>query len=234
LVEPKGREKVELHGCGRLVFTLNSVDDLHVGTAKGPDALDAVVGRIAYFDCSSRARELQAAQTPLRLPGSWDLDFPAMTRHMRWVQENVKPREQRFLGARADSAGARAVVLNQSTRQAETLLDAICEYLSDPASWEKEYRPNGQYNIPGRAFPLVTQGGGLYVWPAEITARLRLRDLRCLEPIMFAGRHRIRFGLGQGSYRQIDLERLVSVRPDVYGAVVSACSSDTRERLGLT
>lgn len=234
LVEPKGREKVELHGCGRLVFTLNSVDDLHVGAAKGADALDAVVGRIAFFDCSGRRRELLAAQDTFRKPGSWDLDLPAMVGHMRWVQENHKPREQRFLGARLDSTAARAVVLNQSTRQAEALLEALCEYLANPAAWECEYKPNGQYSFAGRAYPVVTQDGGLYIWPSEICARLRLRDVRALEPILAHGRTRIRFGLFQGSYRKVDLEKLVSVRPEVREHVVVTCSSDTRERLGLT
>jgi hypothetical protein len=234
LVEPKGREKVELRGCGRLVFTLNSVEDLHVGTSRGPDAVDAVAGRIAYFDCSRRARELADAQAPLRLPLSWDLDLAAMVGHLRYVQTTVTPREQRFLGARLDNAGARAVVINQSVKRAEGYLDAIGDYLTDPVAWEKEYRATSQWTIPGRNFPLVTQDGKLYVWTTELASRIGDREPRYLDSLLRPGRARLRFGGVRGSFREIDTERLVEARPELYAAIVSTCSGDTKERLGLT
>lgn len=231
LIEPKGREKVLLRGCGRLMFTLNSVDDLHVGTAKGADAVDAVAGRIALFDCSGRKTGLARTHDALRVPGRWDLDLPAIVGHLRYVQTTVTPREQRFLGARLDGSAARAVVINQSARGAGDFVDIIAEYLDDPESWERDYKPNGSFQIPGRAYPLVTKDGKLYVWGSELAGRLAMRNYhRQLDALLLPGRVRIRFGQFQASYREVDLDRVVSLRPDVYASAVATCAVDTRDR----
>lgn len=236
LVEPKGREKVELIGCGRLMFTLNSVDDLHVGSTKGADAIDAVAGRLALFDCSKRAHQIALAHDRLRLPLSFDLDLPAVVSHLRHVQDTHTPRPQRFLGARADASAARAIVINQSARYSDMYVDAICDYLSDPDTWEKAYTLNvSQYAIPGRAFPLVTKDGHLYAWPTEFAARVGSREPKALA-VLLAGPERtlIRYGTVRGSYREIDLERIVALRPDIRAALVDTLSRDTKERLGIT
>ncbi len=233
LIEPKGREKVELRGCGRLVFTINSVDDLHVGTSKGPDAVDAVAGRIAFFDCSGRSEQLALTQNAFRPPGSFDLDIQAIIGHLRWVQDNIQPREQRFLGARLDNTEARALVLNQGTRRIETIVDAVCDYLANPLAWEKTYRQPGQYSVPGAAFPLVTRDGNLYVWASELAARIGVREFRALDSLLTPGRVRLAFGPTRGSYRAVDLERLLAVRPECAPDMIVACSGDTHVRLGL-
>lgn len=234
LIEPKGQEKAELHGCGRLMFTLNSVEDLHVGTSRGPDAVDAVAGRIAYFDCSARKAQVLAAQAPLRLPLSFDLDLPAMIGHLRYVQTTVRPREQRFLGARLNNATARAVVMNASVKHSVELIDGICGYLADPLTWEKTYRAGLQWAVPGNNFPIVTRGGKLYVWTSEFAARMHVREFRKIDTLLCGGRVRLRFAGTQNSYREIDLERFLDVCPDALPDLVKTCSVDTHERLGLT
>jgi len=239
LVEPKGREKVELRGCGRLVFSINSVHDLHIGTSQGPDAVDAVAGRIAFFDCSGRKEQILEAQERFRLP-NYDLDMMLMVAHLRWVQVNHSPRPQRFLGARLNNTAARALVLQQSVRNLEGLLDGIAEYLHDPYAWEKDYRPTSGYVLPGRAFPLVVQGSKLMVWGSELAGRMNCKEHhRALDAICKQGRKQLRFGLFRGSYREIDAERFLEVRaagPDseLWQDTVKALSTDTRERLGLT
>ncbi len=124
--------------------------------------------------------------------------------------------------------------MNQSVKHSESLLDAISDYLETYDTWERDYRPGGSFSMPGRAFPLVTRDGRLYVWGSELAARIGAKSyLRELEPICTSGRVRLRYGLFRGSYREIDLERLLSVRPELAAHVVKACSGDTHTRLGL-
>lgn len=249
LVEPKGREKVELHGCGRIIITLNEPEDLRLGGLEGSSAVGAVVDRIAYFDCTSRTAEIVRALDALRLgPGHArpnDIDLPRVVRHLRWVQENTQPRTQRFLGARADKATAQRLVLQQGVaRQNGKALEALIDYLNNPDAWERTYHVEQRQFTTGQRFPAVTQDGWLWVWPQELAARLQLRDqeaaalrrmLKSLRPDG-ASTHQLTFGNRaiRADYWPVDPEKLAtaaSVNPGHFAPLVQALATSTRERL---
>lgn len=184
LIELKGKEKVELRGCSRCIFTVNEPEKLSLGGAIGPSAFNATVIRIAYFDFRDRQKQILSAVAPLLLENG-DMDLDRIVAHLRWVQtdwarENNAPRVQRFLGARADSAEAEALVL-AGTRDADTagVLEALADYLRDPWLWEAGYHADDNPSSgPGKRYPALTQGGELYVHADEMAARRGVRGVR--------------------------------------------------------
>ncbi len=240
LVEPKGREKVELRGCGRLIFTLNSSADLKIGSASGADVIDAVAGRLAYFDCSLRSAQIGAAQDRLRIPGSFDLDMPRIVGHLRWVQETYRPRAQRFFGARQDGSRARRIVLQQAGQYHEQATETLIDYLSEPEVWERSYQSTGgQFAAPGSGFPIVIRDRGLWVCLSELAAKIGVRqnDLsRALVPFTIEGTTKFQHGAVRNRYRRIDVARMLESKNiarghELYYPIVQTLIKDTQERI---
>lgn len=245
LIEPKGKEKVDLIGCGRLVFTLNDPADFHVGNVEGPDALQAVADRVTYYDCRGNGAALVRAMAPLMLPNG-DMDLPQIVAHLRWVQtswaaQNSAPRAQRFLGARTDREAAQAFVVRQAARNYADVYEALIEYLTQPASWEAGYHADRRQFEDGLRLPLVTQFGRLWVWQTELNKRLANKDPRALRNALKAvrsGTHgEISFGARRlrADYQEIDLDKLViaaniEVGSDCWNAIVKTVAEDTRVR----
>ncbi len=245
LIEPKGREKVELRGCGRLVFTLNDPSDFQVGSIAGPEALQAVADRVSYFDCRGQTAALALTMRPLMLDDG-DMDLPRIVAHLRWVQETYTPRAQRFLGAREDRTRVADFVVRQMAANYQDVYELILEYLVSPSTWENQYHADRRTFADGYRYPLVTSGGGLWVWPTELALRLgsdgreagRLRA--ALKAIRLGDLPReISFGSRgsncRGKYFEIDLDRFViaaNVTPEseTWRAVVQTVSVETRVR----
>ncbi len=254
LVEPKGREKVELLGCPRIVVTLNEPEDLRLGAVSGPSALDAVIGRIAYFDCTQQTAQAFEALEALRFgPGHarpYDVDLTRIVRHLRWVQTAWAqaagaPRAQRFLGARADKTESTALVVKQTiTRNNAPAIEALVDYLSDPSEWERTYHVEKRAFSTGQRCPCITRQHMLWVWPSELAARLQLKpwestglkqmlkSLRAGPPteITFANKAL------RKEYWPVDLEKLVvaaSIEPgsEAWHRIATSCTQDTKDRL---
>lgn len=245
LVEPKGKEKVELRGCGRMLFTLNDPADFHVGGVEGPDAVQAVSDRVAYYDCRGLERELRLAQGPLMMPNG-DMDLPRIVSHLRWVQtvwaqQNGAPRVQRFLGGRSDREEAKAFVVRQIARHYADIYESLIEYLTQPATWEVGYHVDRRQFDDGLRCPIVTQGGQLFVWQTELNKRLANKDPRALRNALKAirsGQHwEISFGARKlrADYQEIDLDKLVIAAnidsaSETWAAIVRTMAQDTRQR----
>jgi hypothetical protein len=245
LVEPKGKEKVELRGCGRMLFTLNDPADFHVGGVEGPDAVQAVSDRVAYYDCRGLEPELRKAQAPLMLSNG-DMDLPRIVAHLRWVQtvwaqENAAPRVQRFLGSRTDREEAKAFVVRQIARNYADVYESLIEYLTQPATWEVGYHADRRQFDDGLRCPLVTQHQCLWVWQTELNKRLANKDPRALRNALKAirsGKHtEISFGARKlrADYQEIDLDKLaiaanIEVGSESWNAIVRTVAEDTRVR----
>jgi hypothetical protein len=244
LIEPKGREKVELRGCGRLVFTLNDPSDFQVGSIAGPEALQAVADRVSYFDCRGNAQALALTMKPLMLPDG-DMDLERIVRHLRWVQTTYTPRSQRFLGAREDRSKVSDFVVRQMAANYADIYERILEYLLAPQVWEAQYHADRRTFDDGYRYPIVTSAGGLWIWPTEFAARLgvagkdagRLRA--ALKAIRTGAQHEISHGPRgnnvRGNYSEIDLDRLVIAAnviqdSETWRAVIQTVSVETRTR----
>jgi hypothetical protein len=245
LVEHKGKEKVLLMGCARLVFTLNEPDDFRIGGIEGPDAVRAVADRIRYFDCRGNRERIERAMDPLMLlPGRMDL--PRIVSHLRWVQtawaaSEGAPRPQRFLGAQTDREAAERFVIRQMGRNYADVYETILEYLTQPGTWEAGYHAERRQFEDGLRLPLVTQHGCLWIWQTEFSKRLASKDPRALRNALKAirtGNHaEISFGARRlrADYQEIDLDKLAiaaNIQPDSesWQAIVKTVSQDTRHR----
>lgn len=245
LIEPKGREKVELRGCGRLVFTLNHPSDFQVGAIAGPEALQAVADRVSYFDCRGQAAALKLTMAPLMLPGG-DMDLPRIVAHLRWVQETYTPRSQRFLGAREDRTKVSDFVVRQMAANYQDIYELILEYLCSPGSWENQYHADRRTFADGFRYPLITSSGCLWVWASEFAKRVGSspqdagRVRAALKPLR-ADEHQREISFGprgantRGLYFEIDLDRFViaaNIVPEseTWRAIVQTMSVETRVR----
>jgi len=240
-VEPKGREKVELRGCGRLIFTLNEVEDMRLGSVEGAEAIEAVADRIAFFDTRDQTQEIVAALDALRLPGGYDVDAARMVRHFRWVQETYTPRDQRFIGTRLSNEAIRSAIVQQATYGHEGVLDSIVDYLVNPLAWEKTYRAvKSNYADDGNRFPIIVSEGCLFVWLGELAQRLRCKDHSApmkATRAMQGKRRDLKFCAGKhrANYREIDLARLLEARgiapgSELYALAITTLACDTIER----
>ncbi len=244
LIEPKGREKVELRGCGRLVFTLNDPSDFQVGSVAGPEALQAVADRVSYFDCRGQKAALALTMAPLMLPDG-DMDLNRIVSHLRWVQETYTPRAQRFLGAREDRSKVSDFVVRQMAANYADVYERILEYLLSPSVWESQYHADRRTFDDGYRYPIVSSSGCLWIWPTEFAARLGVsakdaNRIRAALKAVRAGEPRdISFGPRgknvRGNYVEIDLDRFVIAAnviagSDTWRAIVQTVSVETKVR----
>lgn len=258
LIEPKGREKVELRGCARLIITLNEPEDLRLGGLEGPNALEAVVDRIAYFDHTPPEGTVSPATLALDAlrykqgPRAHDVDLGRIIGHLRAVQVGYTPRTQRFLGAREDRTEARKLVIQQGIgRQNAPLVDALVDYLADPDKWERAYHAEERAFTTGQRYPIITDDGFVWVWPRELADRLcggapggrrfLWADLRRALKSMRAGAPReITFGKRalRAEYWPVDLDKLlvaanITEHHPMWSQVIQTCAGNTRIRKGL-
>lgn len=152
-VEFKGQERMILKGTSRILIGLNQIADLRIRSSTGPDGARAVADRLAIYHTS---REKTILPLLLKIHGDDRLAQVAeIARHLRWVQANVVPRGQRFLGARRDTTGALTPILEASAQVSPMIFDALREYFLDPLAWEKEYAPSDQLSMPGRRYSII-------------------------------------------------------------------------------
>ncbi len=241
LIEPKGREKVELRGCGRMVFTLNHPNDFKVGSIAGPEALQAVADRVSFFDCRGSEGALALTMAPLMLPNG-DMDLARIVKHLRWVQTQYTPRAQRFLGARADRTRTNDFVIQQIAAHHTDVYELLIDYLTNPGYWEAQYHADRRTFPDGYRYPLVTAFGGLWVFQTEFALRFGTgKDVRAvraaLSVISSGGKGEISFGNKRlrANYIEIDLDKLLiaaNVLPgsDTWNAIVKTVSVETRVR----
>ena len=245
LVEPKGKEKVELRGCGRLIFTLNDPADFRVGGVEGPDAVQAVSDRVAYYDCRGLEPELRKAQAPLMLANG-DMDLPRIVAHLRWIQtvwaqENAAPRVQRFLGGRNDREEARAFIVRQIARNYTDVYEFLVEYLTAPAALETGYHADRRTFPDGLRYPMVTEAGCFWIWQSELAKLMQHRDEHALRSALKAIRTGTRCEISFGSrrqragYQEIDLDKLaiaanIDSGSESWQAIVRTVAQDTRAR----
>jgi hypothetical protein len=245
-IEPKGKEKVRLLGAPRLLITVNQIEDIRIKGANGPDAVDAIADRLTIYQAAPRERMAEVTNA-LRLPGSYDLDLQQIVRHLRYVQLNLVPREQRFYGGRGGGDETIMQILLGAVETCAELFELFYQWFVDPHSIEKEYRAEASsFGLPGRAFPIISEDGGLYVRPAELTARLGVKDgwrvRNALKPFerppsrntQGKGRDQISFGAGKTRFRfvRLDAERLiVALGVDIDTAAMTL-AIETRHRIG--
>jgi len=224
-VEFKGQERMVLRGTSRILIGLNQIEDLKIHSSSGPDGARAVADRLAIYNASGETKTKAAL---LKISGdNRQAQRLEIARHLRWVQVNITPREQRFLGARGDTSAALTPILEASAQGCPRIFDALREYFLDPIAWEREYTPSALISMPGRRYPIVcgieTWGAGfIYVNLAELCERCGIpeRDRRfaraALRPFQNAGEPIWQsFGAKGGRYRaqylSLDPDRLDSV-----------------------
>ena len=240
-IEFKGQERMVLKGTARILIGLNEITDLKIHSSSGPDGARAVADRLAIYHASS---EVKTRDALLRINGD---DRAAQRReiaqHLRWVQVNVTPRSQRFLGARGDAGAALAPILKASVEACPKVFDALREYFNDPLTWEKEYTPQALITQPGRRYSILCGPEGVMINLAEICDRCLIpeRDRRwvraALRPFQIGNDPIWQSigGRGSGRYKalyvRLDPDRLDSV---LAVDMIPAMMPGTRARLGST
>lgn len=239
-IELKGRERMVLIGCARVLITVNEMADIRIRGASGPDGVKACADRLSIFKST---RHAEAALGAVRGVVADRMDPVAAERllvaqHMRWLQLNVEPRQQRFLGAREDRSAAMVPLLLATVERAPKVFEAIADYLADPFGWEREYSHLEQMARPGRRFPIVAQCDRIYVCVTEIMARLQITDRErnyitaSLRPFATAEKTRLSFGNGpermRAYYYELDPEK-IEIATDV--DPVPALVPGTRDRM---
>ena len=244
LVEPKGRERVQLEGASRIIVTLNDLEDLCINGSMGSDAVEAVADRLSIFSCRLVTPQVRAALDTLRLPGQYDVDVLRIARHLRYIQVNLVPRLQRFLGARANS-GAQAHLLGQHIERYSKVYEWLKDYLVNPHQFEREYSHERRAFSSGHRFPVITQHEQPWVWANELADKLGLKlweVQKALQPFRTKeeGTTQLSFGPTstrvKGRYFALDIDRLgeaLAFSAEEVEAVITTLSSDTRTRLGL-
>lgn len=233
LIEPKGKEKMQLIGAPRIVITVNEIDDIRLRGANGPDAVKAIADRFAIFYPTSRTSEALAR---LRLPGRQAVDKERMTRHLRWIQCEIAPSEQRFLGAQhGDSTEAELPILQAAMQLLPQLFELLESYLAEPNDLEKTYHTEDrQFSTGGQRFPVMTQSGDIYVRPTELGKLLNIDPTRIeysLRPFLDGKESRqFCFGSYRGRYRRLNLDRLISATGADVEQACNTVSVDTRGR----
>ncbi|MDB6035948.1 MAG: hypothetical protein JWM16_6286 [Verrucomicrobiales bacterium] len=235
LIEPKGQEKVLLLGSPRLVITVNELADIRIRGANGPDAVKAIADRLAIF---TPTLETDAALRALEVPGQHgDVDTQRMIAHLRWIQCEIEPRGQRFLGARSDRSQAELPVLQAVMYDLPQLFELLENYLVKPQEIERAYHVEERtFSTGGQRFPIATQKGELYVRPTELAQRLNVdpyRIDRALQPFR-DGKvlHEISFGNKnfRGRFWRLNLDRLIAATGAEIEAACNTVSCDTRDR----
>lgn len=220
-IELKGRERMVLVGCSRILITVNSMADVRIRSASGPDGVKACADRLAIFNADRARAEALLGRVRAVVADRMDpvaAERLLVARHLRWVQLNLVPRTQRFLGARADRSEAMVPILTATAEKMPAVFEAISDYLADPFSWEREYSHIEQIVKPGRRFPIVAQADRIYVCTQELMVRLGIREADrnrvtyALRPFMTNSKARLSFGAGEqrfrGYYVELDPERL--------------------------
>lgn len=173
-IEPKGKEKVILRGCARILIAVNELADIRIGGAQGPKAAKAVADRLSLFVPTIRTSE--ALMSLRGVAGSNDAELMTIVRHLRWAQTELTPRVQRFLGARANRTAAMVPILRSCMAQQPEAFQAIREYLSNYATWERDYGTSVMH--AGKRFPIITDGDQIWVTTSELAARIHVQPWR--------------------------------------------------------
>lgn len=243
LVEPKGRERVQLEGASRIIVTLNDLEDLCINGSMGADAVEAVADRLSIFNCRCVTPEVRAALDVLRLPGEHDVDLKRVAQHLRYVQLYLEPRKQRFLGARAN-ASAEEHLLGQHVEKHAKVFEWLKDYLVRPEVFEREYSHERRAFSSGHRYPVITQHNQPWVWSNELADKLGLKAWevnRALQPFRTKEEYTTQLSFGprearvKGRYYALDIDRIakaLTFTPEEVNAVVAALSLDTRARLG--
>lgn len=220
-IELKGRERMTLIGCSRILITVNSMSDVKIRSASGPDGAKACADRLAIFNADRHHSEKALSQVRKAVSDRMDpvaAERLLVARHLRWIQTNLEPRTQRFLGARTDRNEAMVPILMATAERMPQVFEAISDYLADPFNWEREYSHIDQIVKPGRRFPIVAQADMLYICTQELMVRLGIRETDrakvtyALRPFVTNSKARLSFGNGDQRYRgyyvEVDPERI--------------------------
>lgn len=243
LVEPKGRERVQLEGASRIIVTLNDLEDLCINGSMGSDAVEAVADRLSIFSCRLVTPQVRAALDALRIPGEHDVDINRVARHLRFIQLNLTPRKQRFLGARLGNA-ATGHLLGQHIEKHSKVYEWLKDYLVTPGPFEREYSHERRSFSSGHRYPVITEAEQPWVWANELADKLGIKlweVQKALQPFRTKEEGTRQLGFGprdtrvRGRYFALDIDRLgeaLALTASEVEAVVATLSTDTRTRLG--
>lgn len=215
-IELKGRERMTLVGCARIVITINDLVDLKIKGASGPDGVKACADRLAIFR-AVRGGPTESALDRVREAVADRADPVVAERlliaqHLRWIQLNVPVRGQRFLGARPDRSDSQIPILQATADSYPLVFDAIADYLADPFAWERNYAASEQLVRPGFRFPIVAEAERLYVCVSELMTKLGVRENerwridKALRPFRKGDRFRLSFGAKDDRFRAYYVE----------------------------
>jgi|GEM_PF-3746952 len=175
--EPKHLEQRRLGGCARVILACNEPSDIQFSNVAGPSAVQAIVDRLALFVVPvDQTPVVRAALDRLRKSGEQDVDLDRVTRHLSWVQANVVPRVQRFLGSRSDVSAATRAAYSGTVASAPALFDLIREYLTGGGEADATYAAGG-----ASAYRLATTGKDawdLLALPSALVAHLAVSGVR--------------------------------------------------------
>lgn len=175
--EPKHLEQRRLGGCARVILACNEPSDIQFSNVAGPSAVQAIVDRLALFVVPvNQTPVVRAALDRLRKSGEQDVDLDRVTRHLSWVQANVVPRVQRFLGSRSDVSAATRAAYAGTVSTAPALFDLIREYLTGGGESDATYAAGG-----ASAYRLATTGKDawdLLALPSALVAHLAVSGVR--------------------------------------------------------
>jgi hypothetical protein len=240
--EPKGKEKRELHGCARIGLTANDVSDISFPDVVGAGAVQAVADRLAlYVVPRSRTAEVKAALDRLRLPGLDEVDVARIVGHFAWAQANTTIREQRFLGARADSELALTASLAGVVAKQPALFEMIRDYLAGGGESDLKYKTAvSRFSVASEwalHFPLVVHDGKLWAYPKAIQETLQLKDLTRVHAVLSAfsagEKERPRIESFRAWLYPLDVQRLftaLGMSDAEAGATVRCLGTDTAKR----
>jgi hypothetical protein len=232
-IEPKGKERVTLHGSVRLIVTANDLSKLFIAGSKGANDVAAIADRLFVVHIpDSKTRACFDALQPLKDPkdpsGS-GVDLVRIAQHFLWIQQNVEPARGRFIGAPEDPL-TEALLLAAETDRAPDLFDLFRDYLASADTWEGQYKLTVGRPVPRRGevcpearmnFPLVLRDDRLFVRFA-VLGQLIGRDLldvsRACKPFKVGTRDTsIAVDGGKIAVHELNLSKLLEALEGAYG-----------------
>jgi hypothetical protein len=126
-VEPKGKERFELHGALRAVVSANEISDIRFSDLGGPDVVKALADRMLVLNAKPRKPLCTEALVRLRVTGSHLVDLQRIAAHLAWICATVEIPAERFIGAGGDSS--EELILASQAEENVELWDTLLDWL---------------------------------------------------------------------------------------------------------
>lgn len=215
LVELKFKEAGWLHGYSRVFVTVNAADRVRLDGAKGAAVVGAIGIRFAWFTIPpERTPAIRAALARCMRADGNGFDRERFMGHFKWIQENVVPKSQRFLGAFDREHGEARVLRNEADSYSD-VFERVQAYLESGgmADFDATYPLNGPP-------PIIVKDGAVHVYAAGLAGGLKDREpMKRAQAALGAFREGDRVAVKVNGrtvrYWRLSTARLLAAMPDV-------------------